>query len=345
MIWTTFGWAGITLSIPDSWEIAGISGDQKAGYLRLDDENMPRLELKWSESKRKKNDLHAVLDEYFKLVRKSYSKKGSRKSGDLRIKRDVNLLKAEQNPHLHEPIFFQWRGDIFAHGVISHCPKSQQITIAQVMAKTHHSLHSVSVPLFLSLKNISAVEPEDDFLWSAYQMSFWAPQKYRLEKQQLLSGYLLFSFVDPGTLLDRKRRLSVERYGLADVLLKDRELEDWFRAQYQKSLRGFGYQIEVSDDGTDEQFMLLGQETRFSDNIPFQQVQSLDQLSKRKTLATHVRRCRRSNRIFVVQSVSKQNAVPVVNRVAASIHCHSDTDQEIGALNPTEESALDAIGG
>ena len=54
MIWTTFGWAGITLSIPDSWEIAGISGDQKAGYLRLDDENMPRLELKWSESKRKK---------------------------------------------------------------------------------------------------------------------------------------------------------------------------------------------------------------------------------------------------------------------------------------------------
>ena len=75
MIWTTFGWAGITLSIPDSWEIAGISGDQKAGYLRLDDENMPRLELKWSESKRKKNDLHAVLDEYFKLVRKSYSKK------------------------------------------------------------------------------------------------------------------------------------------------------------------------------------------------------------------------------------------------------------------------------
>ena len=156
---------------------------------------------------------------------------------------------------------------------------------------------------------------------------------------------MLFSFIDPGTLLDRKRRLSVERYGLADVLLKDRELEDWFRAQYQKSLRGFGYQIEVSDDGIDEKFVLLGQETRFSDNIPFQQVQSLDQLSKRKTLATHVRRCRRSNRIFVVQSVSKQYAVPVVNRVAASILCHSDSDQEIVVLNPTEVSALDAIGG
>ena len=35
MDWTTFGWAGITLEIPSNWELSGLSGDEKDGYLRL----------------------------------------------------------------------------------------------------------------------------------------------------------------------------------------------------------------------------------------------------------------------------------------------------------------------
>ena len=330
MVWTTFGWAGITLSIPNDWEISGISGDQKSGYLRLDDAEMPRLELKWSEDKRRrgvnKDDLHSVLDEYFKLVRKSYRRKGKKKSGsnDLNIKREVDFFKKDDDVPLHAPIFFQWRGDIFAHGVIYHCPNSKRITIAQVMGQTRQGLRAISIPLFLSLKNLTTGESDSHFLWSAYQMSFRTPQRYRLEKQQLLSGYLLFSFIDSGPLLDRKRRLSVERYGLADVLLKNCGLEDWFRNQYRKSLQGFGYQLKKKDDGIDQEFILVGQENRLSDNIPLQPVQNLDRLQRRKSVAAHVRLCRLSNRIFVVQSVSKQEALPVVNGVASSICCHSD---------------------
>ena len=341
MILTTFGWAGITLSVPDDWEISGISGDQKSGYLRLDDAEMPRLELKWSESKKRRGvsqeDLHSVLDEYFKLVRKSYRRKRDKKtqSSDLNITRDIDLLKKDGGIDLHAPIFFQWRGDVFAHGVIYHCPDSKRITIAQVMGRTRQSLRSVSIPLFLSLKNLPSGEIGSEFLWSAYQMSFRTPERYRLEKHQLLSGYLLFSFVDSGPFLDRKRRLSVERYGLADVLLKNCELEDWFRNQYRKSLQGFGYQIEIVDDGVDQKFTLVGQENRLSDNIPIQPVQNLDRLQRRKNIATHVRHCRQSNRIFVVQSVSKREALQVVNGVASSIVCHSDMDDL--SINTTQK--------
>ena len=91
MNWTKFGWAGIVTELPEEWEISGLSGDQKEGYLRLEDEFMPRLELKWSvaKSKRRNPDLHAVLDDYFKIIRKTYKKTKK----DLQIKRNVNLIK------------------------------------------------------------------------------------------------------------------------------------------------------------------------------------------------------------------------------------------------------------
>ena len=59
------------LKSPTTWELSGLSGDQKTGYLRLDDGEMPRLELKWAPTRKKKPDLHATLDEYFKLIRKT----------------------------------------------------------------------------------------------------------------------------------------------------------------------------------------------------------------------------------------------------------------------------------
>ena len=99
--------------------------------------------------------MSSVLDEYFKLVRKSYRRKGKKKSGsnDLNIKREVDFFKKDDDIPLHAPIFFQWRGDVFAHGVIYHCPNSKRITIAQVMGQTRQGLRAISIPLFLSLKN------------------------------------------------------------------------------------------------------------------------------------------------------------------------------------------------
>ena len=70
----------------------------------------------------------------------------------------------------------------------------------------------------------------------------------------------------------------------------------------------------------------MGQENRLSDNIPIQPLQNLDRLQRRKSIATHVRHGRQSNRIFVVQSVSKHESLQVVNGVASSIVCHSDMD-------------------
>ena len=62
MDWVKFGWQGVSMELPANWELGGLSGDYNNGYVRMDDEDMPRMELKWSKSKEKKPDLQKILD-------------------------------------------------------------------------------------------------------------------------------------------------------------------------------------------------------------------------------------------------------------------------------------------
>ena len=318
MKWIKFGWAGIVAELPEEWEISGLSGDQNEGYLRLEDEFMPRLELKWSvaKSKRRNPDLHTVLDDYFKIIRKTYKKTKQ----DLQIKRNVNLIKNDAFFDSYDLVFFTWKGEIQANGLIFFCPATRRITLIQVMGKPKQNVRAITEEIFTSVQ----IEPDDQkLLWTAYNLHVEVPKDYRLDKHQLLSGYLLFSFVNPGSFTDRKRRLSIERYGLADVLLKDQTLEDWFRTKYKKAIRGFGFQIESMDQDGVEHLILSGEETRVTDNIPIHSVQLANQIRKRKCFVAHIRHCYESNRIYVIQVVSKTDAVETAKLVADSIAMHN----------------------
>jgi hypothetical protein len=153
-------------------------------------------------------------------------------------------------------------------------------------------------------------------LWSAYQLNAEVPRRYRLEKHQLLSGYLLLSFVDGS------RKVGIERYGLADVNLKEHDLESWFRAKYAKAIRGYGFSIEAGRNDADERLTLIGQKTRIIDQIPFTPVLVIDKVMRRKTFVARLWRCYDSNRIYVVQTTAKRDAAKTAKDIAASIHCH-----------------------
>ena len=180
------------------------------------------------------------------------------------------------------------------------------------------------------------------------------PKAYKLERQKLLSGYLLFAFVAKpipfqgavklakaagdrfrhnGTsesldvAASDKGRLSVERYGPAEVMLNDyrdapNPLEAWFRAKYSKAIRGYGFEVTSDTDLTDERLTLLGQQTRLYDGVPLSPVLMLDKLSKRTMLVFHLWRCNHSNRIYVIQCIGSTDAHTTVQKVAESIECH-----------------------
>ena len=263
MDWTLFGWAGIQLEIPTTWELSGLSGDQKTGYLRLDDGDMPRLELKWAHTRRKKPDLHATLDEYFKLIRKTY-KKGT----DLSFRRNVNLIKEEGFFEGRNFLGFSWKGDIRANGLIFHAGK--RITIVQVMGRLKENWRPTVLRVFQSIVDHSEA-PQT--LWSAYGLKLGVPREYKLERQKLLSGYLLFVFVAKRVRFQSARRLvervhdrirktngsggnmdftppdigrlSIERYGPAEMMLGEYKdapnpLERGFAPNTQKRFAATG---------------------------------------------------------------------------------------------------------
>ncbi len=309
MKWTTLGWSGITLELPEDWELSGLSGDDKSGYLRLEDADMPRLELKWSESKQKKPDLQKVLDDYFKLVRKNYK----RKDTNLHIQRNVNLIKDAEFFEDREVVFFSWKGDFRASGVIFHCQICKRITIVQVMGHLKENIKETTSRILRSVRDHPVGQAT---LWSAYQLNAEVPRRYRLDKHKLLSGYLLFSFVDGS------RKVSIERYGVADVTLKEQDLEEWFRGRYAKAIRGYGFSIESSNGDADERLTLIGEETRIIDRVPLAPALVIDKVMRRKTFAVSLWRCHHSNRIYVVQAIAKQDAARTAEEIAASIQCH-----------------------
>ena len=344
MDWTTFGWAGIELEIPTTWELSGLSGDQKTGYLRLDDAEMPRLELKWAHSRRKKPDLHATLDEYFKLIRKTY-----KKGGELSFRRNVNFIKDPEFFEGRTVLGFSWKGSIRANGLIFHAGK--RITIVQVMGRLKENWRPTVLRIFQSIIDHGDAPLT---LWSAYGLKLGVPKEYKLERQKLLSGYLLFAFVakkerfqsvtklakvasnqlrNNGTVEIKESSpsdrgsLSIERYGPAEVMLRDFQnepnpLEAWFRAKYAKAIRGYGFEVTSHVDAEDEHLTLIGQQTRLYDGIPLTPVLALDKLSKRTTLVFHLWQCNHSNRIYVIQSISNIDAQPTVQKVVESIECH-----------------------
>ena len=315
MDWTLFGWAGIQIEIPATWEISGLSGDEKNGYLRMDDPEMPRLELKWAKSRKKKPDLHKTLDEYFKLVRKNY-----KRTGDVSFRRNVDLVKDEDFLKGRTVIGFSWKGSIRANGLIVHNPTAKRITIVQVMGRLKENWRPTVLRIFQSISDYGGKDTHT--LWSAYGLRLAVPKNFKLERQKLLSGYLLFAF-NKG----KRRKISVERYGPAEVLLnaystEPTPLETWFRAKYAKAIRGYGFEVTQQDTQGDQRLTLIGQQTRLYDNVPLTPVLMLDKLRKRTTLAFHIRHCYESNRIYVVQSIGRVDAEEIARQVADSIHRH-----------------------
>jgi hypothetical protein len=312
MDFVKFGWQGIRMEIPSTWELSALSGDYDNGYIRMDDENSPRMELKWSKLKDKKPDLQKILDEYFKGMRKRL---GENADG-LKIKRNIELIKNEDFFKDKDVIFYNWKTRVRANGAIWFCKECKRIVVIQVMGYLKETMLSDTIRIIESVHD----HPDGQVnLWSAYQLLVEVPRRYQLDKRKLMSGYLLFSFIDGS------RILTVERFGLADVILRDANLQSWFRSYYAKQLRGYGFTFEkiTPAEENDNRIRMSGQAKRFIDGIPFSPLFVIDKILRRKQISAYFWHCKESNKIFVIMAITKKGADELVSQVASSINCHN----------------------
>lgn len=222
---STIGWQGINLAVPSGWNLAEVSGNYQSGYLKISDLKNVRCEIKWEEAKGVP-DLKPLLKHYFNKMKRVASKQ---KLG-IKIEEDIEslnkIIPAGNRPFLT----FAWEARTKAAGFIGYCPLCRRVLIMQVLSPQERSEKSIIYSIFSSLKDHS----EDNLnLWSLHGLEVKIPQDYYLRKSILQSGLVQLDFQN------RKNRLVVRRYALANVALKGKTLEEWFTKNFLRVFRKY----------------------------------------------------------------------------------------------------------
>jgi hypothetical protein len=206
--WTTIGWQKITLQVPADWNLAGIGGDARSGYLRIDGPDRPRVEIKWWDKTHEKTvNVAQTVATYLKDLQK----KARKQRIDLTVEEEVKLL-SKRHKGKSSLQGFAWRGDVQAYGVIWYCPQCSRVTMAQVSGDLQENLRPLAVEILSTLEDHSR---EGWDVWSAFGLFCHIPADFELQGQQLVTGLTQLHFAR------RQSLIRVSRYGLADVVLKE----------------------------------------------------------------------------------------------------------------------------
>lgn len=296
------GWQGVTARTPADWNLGALGGDVRSGYLRVDDEHMPRLEIKWSYGK---VDTNKVLTRYLGQLGKK-----TRRSSQMVVQRDTHLVSNRLQPGRSLQCF-SWQGDRQqAHGLIWRCQGCQRTVIAQVLGPRQQDLAPLARAVLASLNDH---DREGWYTWSLYGLAVDIPKEYELTRQQLMSGYLDLQF-ERG-----KRRLRVTRWGMAQLALRDRSLVHWVEVEHVKR-RDVHWQAHALE-GEEHPAALLAGERRRPLHWPRKQVARLLRVRAPIIFSGKVWHCAPSNRLFSVEEIhaAGEEHWP---QVAGSIRCH-----------------------
>ncbi|NIM05860.1 MAG: hypothetical protein GTO55_06380 [Armatimonadetes bacterium] len=318
--WIRFGWQGISGLVPPEWNIGAIGGDHKQGYLRLDDTDYPRLEVKWNQQQ---IDLSRVLEKYLRSM-KAPKKFGGGILGKGRraveVDRKVKIISHRAKPS-KEILGFSWQQaqGLKGAGVVWTCQVCRRTLFGQVRAYGAEDAVALAKRIFSSLEDHGEA---GRLLWALYGLEFRIPEKYLLIGQSLMAGYLELRFQN------RQRKLRVSRWGLAANLLAQGNLSDWFKTAGVSPKSGFHWQAHDTIIKEHPGLKILGRSQR-----PLARLgKSLRALSRSALKrsgggpaesdgAGRVWHCSQSNRIYLVESLHEPEA-EVLAEVIESINCH-----------------------
>lgn len=328
--WKMFGWRNISFEIPGDWALGSISGNEEAGYFRLDDMEMPRMEVKWTTIKKKKRapSLQDVVDNFLNDLEKSVK----RKKFDIHIEYDVDPLRYINGIPGKEMHGFLWKSSTRAFGIATYCEECRRVVISQVVAKLQDDISNVVPRIFGSFQDHAV---DGISRWSVYDMEFAVPEEYTLKSQQLMPAYLEFVF----TAGREPYELKVERWGMSDVHLKnDRPVGDWYKRRYDKVLKPYRLEYGRLDANGHEAIGVKGVRRRFLHEMRV----ALENIVHSKTptnLHGSFWHCPETKKIFVVTLSNRSNDSGPVEFVTSHVRCH-ERDEERGetetALHETE---------
>jgi len=317
--WVWFGWQGISGLVPPEWNLGAIGGDYRQGYLRLDDSDHPRLELKWSQQE---VNLSRALEKYLRALGRPRKVLLGRRGLPIVINREVKILSRRAKPS-KRMLGFSWRqGHLLGGaGLIWACQSCGRTLIGQVRAYGGEDAVSLAEEIFSHLEDHGK---EGWLLWALYGLECQVPQEYHLTGQSLMAGYLELSFQK------NRRKLRIGRWGLAASLLEKQSLREWFEKRMTALKRDFRWQacaiIIKNHAGLEmegESRRLLrrlwrGARGLILGSLPADGEGPRQSAAEGKGQMWH---CPESNRIYLVESVFRPEP-EVLAGVVESVRCH-----------------------
>ena len=307
--WTAIGWRNLFVEAPEDWSIGALSGDDSAGYLRIDDAEMPRIELRW-EPVRGQEPIEKVVDRY---LAKLTEKKG-KKTTPVKVRRQLNLIKEASILENRTIEGFHWEteGDrpLQAYGILWRCSVCKRTVFVQVIGQEHESIFSIAARVLNSLRD----HPEGEMTtWGLYGMRFETPATFVLKDYQLLTGRLALRF--SGT----AGEIEIERLSLAEIQLDDKPFEHWFQQTcdgeilHQETLSGEGFRHpgvwasgKAIDPATVHKRMAW---------LPWRR-------PKKREFERIGWHCADGNKLFTLRRLTDQTDQEVLSRIARTMVCH-----------------------
>ena len=302
---TTFiGWQGVSVRVPAEWTLSGVGGERKSGYLRVDYEQMPRLQVKWSG---KHIDLEKRRAEYVKRL--TVGKR--RKPTGLEVTMDVKVISKRSKPK-KDLVTFAWRGQHCGMGVLWNCEVCGRALIAQVGWPLNEEGRETAQSVLESLEDHSVGGWD---AWGVDGLVFLAPDGFELSGWKRMTRYLELQ------LAGKDETLKVARWGLVPLVLGERSVAQWCRdlLGQRRDVRWEGEEREIKGhDG----FRAWGEKRRLAGSVRTGLARAV-RLSPMVSFEARAWHCPESNRLYLVEGLHGKNA-EALHGATESIVCHTE---------------------
>ena len=197
--WRTVAWNGIRFDAPASWDASKIGGR----YLLLESGAEPVMEIRWE-------PITGRFSHRKHLRRLSGGRKG-RAVTEAPLSADW-----EEALQRFDALGFAWSGNaIHARGAILFCPVCRTASLIQFFQPANRTLGQTAGRVLSSFRD----HPEGGLtLWSMFDVKARIPNRFTLSHHRFQAGRFEMGFADT------RRRLTLYRWGPAEILLKESDL-------------------------------------------------------------------------------------------------------------------------
>ncbi|MEW6355373.1 MAG: hypothetical protein AB1696_03530 [Planctomycetota bacterium] len=294
--WTTFCWEGFEVEVPADWELGAASGGYESGYIRLDDPDMVRFEMRW-EKARGKVTAKDVVDNHIKQAEKEAKRSGQ----NVKTKRDLSLIRLEGC----DCECFSFDAELQSFGLVRRCGECKRNVFARVMYRKGEPMRKVAQRLFESLRDHPSGEGVN---WRFFGFAFESPVGMRLKERSLKTGCLEMLFTRG------KDELEYARVSLAGLQLQKKKLKAWFEEFYNKRLRAYRCRSKEEIFRGHKSLAYTGEAKLL------RPITTL--LRLRRDLWARVWWCEESDKLFVFRATAKAKQMSEYAKFVETIRCH-----------------------